>query len=45
MIVANGVLPYIGETADLALSNREKVRDLETRWNAWNAQQVEPMWR
>jgi arylsulfatase A-like enzyme len=34
----------IGESKDLAGSNPEKLRELESAWNAWNAQMVAPKW-
>lgn len=34
-----------GEAADLAPSNPDRVRELETRWNEWNSRQIEPLWK
>ncbi len=32
------------ETKDLAASNREQVEALSLQWDAWNAQQLAPLW-
>jgi arylsulfatase A-like enzyme len=34
----------IGEQNDLAAKMPDKVAELEKRWNAWNAELVEPLW-
>lgn len=34
----------IGESRDLAAAQPEKVKELETIWQAWNAQLVPPLW-
>ena len=34
----------IGETKDLAAAQPEKVRELQARWEAWNATLVRPLW-
>jgi arylsulfatase A-like enzyme len=34
----------IGETTDLSAQNPEKVRELESEWKAWNAEQKPPLW-
>ncbi|HEY5913526.1 MAG TPA: sulfatase-like hydrolase/transferase [Verrucomicrobiae bacterium] len=34
----------IGETRDLAAELPDKVAELQARWNAWNASNVEPLW-
>lgn len=34
----------LGETNDLAAVMPEKVRELQARWNAWNAGNPEPLW-
>ena len=35
----------IGEAKDLATTHPEKVKELKTAWDAWNAEQEEPRWR
>jgi arylsulfatase A-like enzyme len=35
----------IGEATDLAADQPEKVRELQSIWDKWNAQQEEPRWR
>ncbi|HEX3657205.1 MAG TPA: sulfatase-like hydrolase/transferase [Pirellulales bacterium] len=35
----------VSEATNLAARNPDKVRDLEARWNEWNARQVEPLWK
>jgi hypothetical protein len=34
----------IGETRDLAAAMPEKVRELQAKWDAWNASNVKPLW-
>ncbi len=34
----------IGETKDLAAAMPEKVKELQSKWNAWNATLVRPLW-
>jgi arylsulfatase A-like enzyme len=34
----------IGETKDLAATMPDKLQELQTKWNAWNAQLAEPLW-
>jgi arylsulfatase A-like enzyme len=34
----------IGETQDLAAEMPDKVRELQARWDAWNAELVRPLW-
>ncbi len=34
----------IGESKDLAMSSPEKVKELETIWQTWNAQLAKPLW-
>ena len=34
----------MGETKDLAAAQPDKVRDLQSRWEAWNATLVKPLW-
>ncbi len=34
----------IGETKDLAAEMPEKVKDLQTTWDTWNARNVAPLW-
>ena len=34
----------IGETRDLAVAMPEKVKELQSLWNAWNAGNVAPLW-
>jgi arylsulfatase A-like enzyme len=34
----------IGEKHDLAAENPDKVKELQTAWDAWNAQLAEPAW-
>jgi len=34
----------VGETNDLAAAMPDKVRELRTRWDAWNAANIEPLW-
>jgi arylsulfatase B len=34
----------VGETTDLAAREPQRVRDLEARWQRWNAEQVPPLW-
>lgn len=34
----------IGETNDLAAAQPEKLRELQTRWNKWNATLATPLW-
>lgn len=34
----------IGETKDLAATMPDKVKELESKWNAWNATLVKPLW-
>ena len=34
----------IGETNDLAATMPEKVKELLSKWNAWNASQIKPRW-
>ncbi len=34
----------IGETKDLAAAMPDKVSELQTKWNAWNATLVKPLW-
>jgi arylsulfatase A-like enzyme len=34
----------IGEARDLADQQPEKVRELQTKWDAWNAGNVQPLW-
>lgn len=35
----------IGEAKDLAAQRPDAVADLQTRWDAWNAEQAEPAWK
>ena len=35
----------IAEKNNLAASNPEKMKELETAWDAWNAQNMPPRWR
>jgi arylsulfatase A-like enzyme len=35
----------IGETQDLAAAMPDKVKELQSRWDAWNAANVKPLWR
>ncbi|QOV91328.1 sulfatase-like hydrolase/transferase [Humisphaera borealis] len=35
----------IGETADLAAKEPARVQQMSALWDAWNAEQVEPLWR
>ena len=35
----------IGETKDLAATMPEKVRELQAKWDAWNASNIKPSWR
>jgi arylsulfatase A-like enzyme len=34
----------IGEASDLAASNPEKVKELESAWQSWNAELARPLW-
>jgi len=34
----------IGETQDLAAAMPDKVKELQSRWDAWNIANVEPLW-
>jgi hypothetical protein len=34
----------IGETQDLAAVMPDKVKDLQSKWDAWNSANVEPLW-
>jgi arylsulfatase A-like enzyme len=34
----------IGETKDLAAAMPDKVKELQSRWDAWNAGNVKPLW-
>jgi arylsulfatase A-like enzyme len=34
----------IGETQDLAAAMPDKVKELQSRWDAWNTANVEPLW-
>jgi arylsulfatase A-like enzyme len=34
----------LGESSDLAAKHPEKVSELQTAWDAWNAQLVKPLW-
>lgn len=34
----------VGETTDLAAREPQRVRELEARWQRWNAEQVPPLW-
>ncbi|MEY4088431.1 MAG: hypothetical protein RJB55_702 [Verrucomicrobiota bacterium] len=34
----------LGETRDLAAAMPEKVRELQAKWDAWNAANVKPLW-
>jgi hypothetical protein len=34
----------IGESMDLAQSQPEKVRELQSAWDRWNAGNVAPLW-
>ena len=34
----------IGETRDLAASMPDKVRELQAKWDVWNASNVKPLW-
>jgi arylsulfatase A-like enzyme len=34
----------IGETKDLAAAQPDKVKELQTKWDAWNATLVKPLW-
>ncbi|MFO1064644.1 MAG: hypothetical protein U0892_12340 [Pirellulales bacterium] len=34
----------IGESKDLSAAMPEKVKELETKWNAWNVGNVDPLW-
>ena len=34
----------IGETKDLASAQPDKVKELQTKWNTWNATLVAPLW-
>lgn len=34
----------VGETKDLAATMPDKARELQNRWDAWNATLVEPLW-
>jgi arylsulfatase A-like enzyme len=34
----------VGEKKDLADTNPEKVKELQALWNAWNAEQKDPLW-
>jgi arylsulfatase A-like enzyme len=34
----------IGETKDLAAAMPEKVKELQAKWDAWNAGNVQPLW-
>ena len=34
----------IGETKDLAAAMPDKVKELQVRWDAWNATLVKPLW-
>ena len=34
----------IGESNDLAAAQPDKVKELQARWDAWNAGNVEPLW-
>jgi len=34
----------IGETKDLAAAMPDKVKELQSRWDAWNATNVKPLW-
>ncbi|MEK7995853.1 MAG: sulfatase, partial [Planctomycetota bacterium] len=34
----------IGETKDLAPAMPEKVKELQSRWDAWNIANVKPLW-
>lgn len=35
----------IGETKDLAASQPEKVKELQSMWEAWNKSNIAPLWR
>lgn len=35
----------IGQTKDLSASNPERVRELQTAWDAWNKDNVPPLWK
>ena len=34
----------IGETKDLAATEPEKMKELQAKWDAWNAENVKPLW-
>jgi hypothetical protein len=34
----------LGETQDLAAAMPDKVKELRSRWDAWNAANVNPLW-
>lgn len=34
----------MGESEDLAAQNPEKLKELESRWQRWNAEQAKPLW-
>ena len=34
----------IGEQNDLIAAESAKAAELQTLWNAWNAEQMEPLW-
>ena len=35
----------IGEAKDLTGSNPDKVKELKTAWDSWNAEQAKPLWQ
>ncbi len=34
----------VGETQDLAAAMPDKVKELQSRWDAWNVANVKPLW-
>jgi hypothetical protein len=34
----------MGETKDLAMAQPDKVSELQSKWNAWNATLMKPLW-